>query len=76
MGNDMVMSLVGAVAVIIVGFFIAVKGGRKWGFLVVAAGLVWGYTTLQPVIRSAGRGTATPEQNRRGYYRKQQDVQR
>ena len=64
------MPLIGAAALIIVGFFIVMKGGSKWGWLFIAGAVVWAYTTMQPVIRQSQTGTSTPEQSRRGYYKK------
>lgn len=64
------MPLVGAAAILIVGFFILLKGGSKWGWLFIAGAVAWAYTTVQPVIRQSQTGTSTPEQGRRGYYKK------
>jgi hypothetical protein len=64
MPSDVLYPLLGAAAVVIVGFAIVMKGGSKFGWIAVAAGIVWAYYTLQPVIRQAGQ----PASGKGDYY--------
>lgn len=63
------LPLIAAAVVLIIGLFILVKGGSKWGWLFIAGAAYWAYVIMQPVIEETQPGRTTPEQNRRGYYR-------
>ena len=66
-GADLTMSLVGAGALVIVGFFVVMKTGHKLGWLIVVAAAIWAYYALQPTIQDARRSPAgQPGQD---YYR-------
>jgi hypothetical protein len=67
-GADMMMSLVGAGALVVIGFFLILKIGNKLGWLFVVAAAIWAFYTLQPTIQDARRSPAgQPGQD---YYRR------
>lgn len=70
MGGDVALPYFCAAGLVIVGFFLLLKMGSKIGWVFLAAAVIWGYVLLKPVVRQAQTGGVTPEQNRRGYYRK------
>lgn len=67
---DTTTTLMCVVAVIIVGVVALLKGGSKWGILIIAAGIAWGWYATQGLRKEAQPGTVTPEQSQRGYYKK------
>lgn len=68
--GDMTLPLTGATVLVIIGVVLLLKGGSKWGLLLVAGAAVWAYHTVQPMISDSKARSSTPEQNNRGYYRK------
>ena len=64
---DYTLPLVGAIAVLIVGLIMMVRGS-KVGMLLLAGGAVWAYFTLQPVISASQAKGTTPDNKKQGYY--------
>lgn len=69
MGGYDAMPLIGAAVVVIVGILILLKSGSKFAWLIIAAGTIWAYKEVRPVIQQSKTGTTTPEQTQRGYYK-------
>ena len=67
-GADLTMSLVGAGALVIIGFFLILKAGSKLGWLFVIAAAIWAFYSLLPTIRNAQRSPAG--QQGQDYYRR------
>ena len=66
-GADLTMSLVGAGALVVIGFFLILKAGSKLGWLFVIAAAIWAWYAVQPTIQEARRSPAgQPGQD---YYR-------
>ena len=57
--GDALYPLLGAGALVIVGFFFIMKLGNKLGWLIIAGAVFWAYTALQPAIESARRPAAS-----------------
>jgi hypothetical protein len=70
MGGDITLPLAGATVLVVIGVVLLLKGGSKWGLVLVAAAAVWGWYTMQPTIKNSQARSSTPEQGGRGYYRK------
>ncbi|MGI8908034.1 MAG: hypothetical protein ACR2IE_16275 [Candidatus Sumerlaeaceae bacterium] len=56
--GDALYPLLGAAIVAVIGFAILMKGGSKFGWLVVAGACVWAWFILQPAITAARRSSA------------------
>ena len=53
--GDALYPLLGAGALVVVGFFFIMKLGNKLGWLIIAGAVFWAYTALKPTIESAQR---------------------
>lgn len=59
--GDALYPLVGAAILAVIGFAIVMKGGSKFGWIVVAGACVWGWFILQPAITAARRSSASQQ---------------
>ena len=55
--DDIMYPMIGALVVLIIGFAIVMKGGSKYGWIFIAAAVVWAYMTMKPVMDASRRNT-------------------
>jgi hypothetical protein len=64
------LPLISIAVLLIIGLMLVIRFRSKFGWLIVAAAVVWGYKSVQPVIDIARPGSSVPAPDeRRGYYR-------
>jgi hypothetical protein len=61
MESDILYPLLGAAIIAVIGFAILMKGGSKFGWLIVAGGCVWAWFILQPVIMKTRQSSAAQQ---------------
>ena len=59
--GDALYPLLGAAIIAVVGFAILLKGGSKFGWIIVAGACGWAWVTLQPIIMASKKSSAAQQ---------------